>query len=114
MDDFDDFETWIIEAGDIVIRKLVAEGPHSLSATEQAIHDLWEVDYAVRNSGSLDVLEDIHPNAAIDLVDFLLAKGDSSLANSLLAMTRSGEPSAIYYSIFCELCGTLRRLYPSK
>jgi len=55
-----DNETWIIEVGDAVIRKMVAHGAGVLSPVERLLHCLWVADYSIRNAGDLDAAVDLY------------------------------------------------------
>ena len=49
-----DNETWIIEAGDAVIRKQPANSSSGLTPWERLVYCLWVADYGMRNAGDLD------------------------------------------------------------
>lgn len=69
-----DNQTWIIEAGDAVIRKKVDLGVAALSAVERLTYCLWVIDYSIRNGGGLDAANDLHPDyrrEATELADHL-------------------------------------------
>lgn len=55
-----DNETWIIETGDVVIRKMADHGEDALSPIERLIYCLWVADYSIRNAGDLDAAADLH------------------------------------------------------
>ena len=50
-----DNETWIIEDGDIVIRKIAEHGIDTLLPIELLIYCLWVADYGMRNAGDLEI-----------------------------------------------------------
>ena len=108
-DDADDMETWLLEAGDEVIEKRAVQGEASLSPPERAIYCMWVLDYAVRNAGSLDALEDVHETAIEDLAVFARAQKIAVLA-TLLDMAGGDEESFIdaYYEQFDAACTELR------
>lgn len=55
-----DNETWIIETGDLVIRKKVKVGISALSAWEVLVYCVWVADYGIRNAGDLETAADVH------------------------------------------------------
>jgi hypothetical protein len=56
-----DNETWVIEAGDTVIRKITCSGIECLSPWEMLVYCLWVADYGMRNAGDLDTAADVYP-----------------------------------------------------
>ena len=56
-----DNETWIIEAGDTVIRKKTCSSIERLSPCEILVYCLWVADYVMRNAGDLDAAADVYP-----------------------------------------------------
>jgi hypothetical protein len=61
-----DNETWIIEAGDAVIRKMTFGGIECLSPWETLVYCIWVADYGMRNAGDLDVAADWYPEFHLD------------------------------------------------
>lgn len=107
----DDVETWLIDAGDEIIRKKASIGIAGLSEVERAILCLWVVDYAVRNSGTLHPMRALYPDALVELHSFAISTGLSELA----ALTGNpGDETAFcadYHGRF-ETAGTeLRQCY---
>ena len=56
-----DNETWLIETGDLVIRKKAKSGIDGLLPWEALVYCLWAADYGMRNAGDLDAAKDVHP-----------------------------------------------------
>jgi hypothetical protein len=54
-----DNETWVIEAGDGVIRKKASGGSGVLAPKEKLLYCLWVADYGMRNAGDLDTARDV-------------------------------------------------------
>lgn len=116
MDDTDDMETWLLEAGDAIIEKKAAQGEASLSPPERAIYCMWALDYAVRNAGSLDALEDVHETAIEELEAFARAQKIDTLS-TLLDMAADEDEEAFvdaYYEQFDTVCTELRRLNETR
>ena len=103
-----DLETWIIDFGDNIIHKAHEQGEMSLSSAEKAVYDLWAVDYAVRNAGDMEALEDLRPTAAIDLAEFLRTIGQLDLASYMADFSSAGDKCNSYYAKFAELCKALQ------
>lgn len=55
-----DNETWLIETGDLVIRKKANAGVKSLLPWEVLVYCLWVADYGMRNAGDLDTAADVY------------------------------------------------------
>ena len=95
-----DLETWLIETGDAVI---LAMENSSLSDIEQAIYDFWVIDYAIRNSGTLELIEDIHP-AAVDELTELATQHHWHKTSELLTTAHSEDLFCEYYYLHFETC----------
>ncbi|KOA96286.1 hypothetical protein AE921_20600 [Xanthomonas arboricola] len=108
MKDTNDLETWLIEFGDEIIHKEHQLGATNISAVETAVYDLWAVDYAVRNAGDMEALEDFRPTAAINLAEFLSTIGQSDLASYMASLSSAGDACDSYYARFSELCEALQ------
>lgn len=112
--DMDDMETWLLEAGDEIIEKRTEQGEASLSPPEHAIYCMWALDYAVRNAGSLDALEDVHETAIEDLAAFARTQKIGVLS-ALLDMAADEEAFIdAYYVQFDAACTELRRCNESR
>ena len=54
-------ESWLVDAGDEVIRLRSEEGAVTLSARDRLIYCLWVADYGMRNAGDLSQAHILHP-----------------------------------------------------
>ena len=106
-----DFEAWIIEFGGDIIQKESDSGASSLSPVENAVYDLWAVDYAVRNAGDMEALEDLRPSAATDLAGFLDSIQQGDLGAYMRQLAVAGEDCDSYYERFFWLCRALQRAF---
>lgn len=61
-----DNETWVIAAGDTVIKKMVESGLVGLAPLERLVYCLWVADYGMRNAGDLDAADAIYPQFQSD------------------------------------------------
>ena len=101
-----DNETWIIKAGDRVIRKKARVGLHGLTSWERLVYSLWVADYGMRNAGDLDTARDVFS-------DFqsvaLHAAGELSLpaARDALALA-SPVLQERYFDLFEAICNEIR------
>ncbi|WP_139354080.1 hypothetical protein [Sinorhizobium sp. A49] len=57
----DDNETWLVEAGCIVVETKALVGYAPLSPLERLIYCVWVADYGMRNAGDLKAAADVHP-----------------------------------------------------
>jgi hypothetical protein len=108
-----DNETWLVETGDIVIVKKAANTLLSLTEAERAIFCLWVIDYSIRNSGTLNEIEDIYSNAISELNQFARDKQCASLS-SITDTTRTLDEEQFcnnYYLLFESACTEIRTLY---
>lgn len=106
-----DLETWIIEVGDAIIQKLHREGSSSLTSIEWAIYWMWEIDYAVRNSGCFGPLMDSGSTAFHDLQLFATNARLLGLASWLESSADELAFCESYYRKFDDVCGELREAY---
>jgi hypothetical protein len=59
-------QTWVVQAGDRIIRKKAEAGPASLSDWEQLVYCLWRADYMMRNAGDFANARDMCPTFQSD------------------------------------------------
>lgn len=104
-----DYETWVIELGADIIRKEHESGTSNLSNVEKAVYDLLAVDYAVKNAGDMEALEDLRPSAAIDLAAFLRTIEQFDLATYMDQLATAGEDCESYYEKFAALCQAIQK-----
>lgn len=103
-----DMETWLLEEGNRVIQKKSIWGLNSLTLVEQRIYSMWVVDYAVRNSGTLEPMRELYPDALHELGLFAA----SSNAVNLLALLNLSSDEKNFCSEYGErfdrACGDIR------
>jgi hypothetical protein len=104
-------ETWLIDIGDVVIRKKAGSGAASLLVWENLVYCLWVADYGMRNAGDLE--------SAADLYAEFHAKG-SRLASELeLPLTTATfalskqELADQYFDRFDSICEELKQARPA-
>ncbi|NDI84370.1 gag-polypeptide of LTR copia-type domain-containing protein [Undibacterium crateris] len=56
-----EYESWLIETGDIVISKEVQSSAASLTPHERLIYCVWVADYGMRNAGDLETARELYP-----------------------------------------------------
>ena len=54
-----DNETWVIDAGDTIIRQRAVRGEASLTRLDRLVYCLWVADYGMRNAGDLATAYDL-------------------------------------------------------
>lgn len=100
-------ESWIIDAGDVVIRKKAHSGIGSLTTVERLIYCVWVADYGMRNAGDLetahDVFSDFQPEAARLARDLGLQQTHSAFALPMADLQRE------YFDRFEKICDEIRR-----
>lgn len=104
-----DFETWLLEVGDSVIRKRVELGHEGLSNSEKAIYCFWVIDYAVRNSGTLEPMREMHETAMAELVAFSRWKNLAELSTLLELAVDEVEFCEKYYGLFDAACMEIKQ-----
>src|SRR5258708_32374277 len=107
----DDLEAWLLEAGDDVIRKKSVSDHSSLAPLEQAIYALWVVDYAVRNSGTLGPMQELHPQALQELFAFSQSANLPALSVLLQSSANESHFCSTYSNQFGAACAELRQLH---
>ena len=53
-------ETWVVDKGDLIIRKKAREGMTSLTPWELLVYCLWVADYGMRNAGDLETAGELY------------------------------------------------------
>ena len=105
-----DYETWLLDIGDTIIQRKASQGYESLSRPEKAIYCFWVVDYAIRNSGTLGPMEELHPSSMKELSAFASSEECSNLGALVAELNMSGASEA-YYSAFPKVCSELEARY---
>jgi len=105
----DDLEFWLLEAGDAILNKKAVSGWESLTTTEQAIYHLWVIDYAVRNSGSLELVADFQPEAVPLLQAFATEHQLTILADWLQTTSNEALFCDNYEASFNDACQQLKQ-----
>lgn len=106
-----DFETWLIDVADLIIKKRSSLATGSLSEAERAVECMWLIDYSVRNSGSFGVLKDIDSTAFSDLKS---AANDAQLIKLAAWLDQSNNEErfcSTYYERFDEPCAELKNFF---
>jgi hypothetical protein len=103
-----DNETWIIEAGDAVIRKKARSGIDSLSPWELLVYCLWVADYGMRNAGDLDIAADFY--AAFQSDARRLAEELSlPITHSAFSLAKN-DLEQQYFERFESVCNEIKQL----
>src|SRR5215213_8978179 len=80
----------------------------ALTDTEAAIYCLWVVDYSIRNSGTLGAMEDLYPDALVELHRFARERRCDRL--SLISDPENADDK----EAFCEDYRTSSRMLVQK
>lgn len=101
-----DDETWLIEAGDLVIKKMAHTGMDSLTRWERLVYCIWVADYGMRNAGDLEVSGDVYADfqsAALQISSELSLR----LTVEAFSLTKHSLERE-YFSRFHGICSELR------
>lgn len=105
-----DSDEWILEAGDEVIH---AKEERELSDLERLIYMIWVLDYAVRNAGSKESLEDFPDFKREEFEKLALDFGFIRLGN--IPNAENDEVFCqTYYAIFEDVIANLKNHYKLK
>jgi hypothetical protein len=106
-----DSETWLLEEGDRVIRKMLGATPATdlerLTPWEQLVYCLWVADYGMRNAGDLETARDVFADFAEVAV-----RNAEALSLALTREVFSMESTALereYLERFEAMCEEIRR-----
>ena len=109
-----DNETWLVnEAGRIIGTKSI-EGYDALTHLEKAIYCLWVIDYAVRNSGTLEPMREIHKDSIAELIEFSKSNNCKNLFSMLVTANDEKAFCRNYSERFGKACQDLHDLYEWK
>ncbi len=101
-----DNETWIISAGDAVIKQRASRGAESLSALERLIYCLWVADYGMRNAGDLETAYDLYEPFQGEGARYAKELG---LSQTYAAFTLSqSELETRYFDVLDSICAEIR------
>src|SRR5436189_5420957 len=103
----DDSETWLLDAGGVIIQAIMARGIDSLGARDRLIYCLWVADYGMRNAGDLATAGDVYANFQTE--GLRLAR-DAGLPETCEAFAlKAPDLQRQYFERFDLICGELRR-----
>ena len=108
-----DNESWLINIGAAIIDKMSAPNQPALTETEATIYCLWVVDYSIRNSGTLSAMEDLYPEALVELHRFARKRRCDRLS-SIFDPEGADDEDAFcedYRHLFEDVCAEIRALY---
>ena len=101
-----EYETWLIETGDTVIRKRAQSSGANLSSHEKLIYCVWVADYGMRNAGDLETARELYPSFQSEACT--LAR-DLSLQHTLDTFSLSeSELCSQYFDRFEGVCNELK------
>jgi hypothetical protein len=100
-------ESWIVQAGDVVIQKRARGGVGSLSPVEKLIYCVWVADYGMRNAGDLETAYDVYSDFQPEATRLARELGlqQTHRAFSLPVADLQCE----YFDRFEEICDEIRR-----
>jgi hypothetical protein len=102
-----DNENWIIDAGDVVIRRKAGEGLAHLTSRDRLIYCLWVADYSMRNAGELGSAEDLYPQFHAEGAD-LARQLSLPLTEDAFSLPREILERE-YFARFEQVCNEVRR-----
>ncbi len=105
-----DNETWLIETGDLIIRKMAGNGMASLSPWEALVYCLWVADYGMRNAGDLRTAADVYSEFQSDARR--VAKELGLLLTLETFCLSQSELEREYLGRFESICDEIRRAEP--
>jgi hypothetical protein len=108
-----DHETWLIDEGSKIVGKKSVKGYESLTSLEKAVYCFWAIDYAVRNSGTLEPMRELHKSARAELIEFSKNNNCKNLS-SMLAVEDEKVFCEAYLERFEKACQDLHDLYEWK
>lgn len=104
-----DLETWLLDAGGLVIQKMAEQGESALSGPERAVHCMWLIDYSVRNAGCFGPLEDMGAKTALSDLARLAQDAKLSTLPSWLQLSDNEEAfCSTYHQHFDKACAELK------
>jgi hypothetical protein len=104
----DDDETWLLSVADNILQRRAEPNSAPLTPTDQAIYCFWVIDYAVRNSGTLEPMRELYPKAVADLDTFVRAHALPTFTAWLTSSADEDAFCAAYHDTFPSICAELR------
>lgn len=99
-------DSWLIEAGAIVIEMIAGEGQASLTAIERLIYCFWVADYGMRNAGDLETASDLYPEYREEAQR---VAEELHLEKAVAAFSLpEDELEERYFELFDDLCAEIR------
>jgi hypothetical protein len=105
-------ETWIIEAGDSVIRKKASHGAAALTPLERLVYCLWVADYGMRNAGDLDTAHDVYADFHNE-AERLASELSLNHTRDAFALTKEALQQQ-YFERFDGICDEIKRVHGGR
>jgi hypothetical protein len=99
-------QTWIVEAGDSVIRKEAESGVASLSDWERLVYCLWVADYMMCNAGDFANAQDMYPTFQSDATQLAERLGLEAAREAFSLSQRKLQEE--YFSRFERICDEIK------
>ena len=103
-----DNETWLIEVGDKILEKKANSSYTNLNEIDKAIYCLWVIDYAVRNSGTLEPVKELHHSAIQELKETAKSQNWPNISNLLKLSDNEVLFCEKYYEQYEDSCNEIR------
>jgi hypothetical protein len=104
-----DNETWIIYAGDAVIKMKAVLGVSALSLIERLVYCVWVADYGMRNAGDLETAHDLYPNFQREAAYLAGEVGLGFTRESFLSPTTVIQDE--YFERFDRICDEIKNAH---
>jgi hypothetical protein len=100
-------ESWIIDAGDVVIQKKAHIGVDQLMPIERLIYCVWVADYGMRNAGDLETAHDVYPDFQPEAAQLARELGLERTHSAFVLPTADLQRQ--YFDRFEEVCTEIRQ-----
>lgn len=104
----DDDEAWLLQVADDVLKRRAEPNPTPSTPTDQAIYCFWVIDYAVRNSGTLEPMRELYPDAITEFTTFARENALPQLTKFLTSYADEKTFCETYHDTFPAVCAEFR------
>jgi hypothetical protein len=99
-------ETWVIDAGDAVMRKRAKYGATTLTRIDRLIYCLWVADYGMRNAGDLTTASDLYEHFQAEALELSSALEICASRSAFALPIATLEQQ--YFERFDAICDEIR------
>jgi hypothetical protein len=105
-------ESWVVQRGHVVIKKMARTGKDSLNDWERLLYCFWTADYMMRNAGDFANATAMYRDFQTDAVQYAKKLGLAKTLETFLLSQKNLERE--YFKRFEAICNEIKSADPDN